>query len=63
MYSKIIRAKNEKIVLSIPKRFVNKDLIINIYPLKKQTNITKFNKYFGIMKIENLEEEINKIRE
>jgi hypothetical protein len=59
MYSEKITPKTNEIVINIPKSYIDKELYIKITPGKK---IKNFNKYFGVMQTENIEDEIKRIR-
>ena len=59
MYSEKIISKTQQIVLNIPKKYIDKELIVRITLQKQNKN---YKKYFGVMQIENIEEEIKGIR-
>jgi hypothetical protein len=62
MYSETIVPTSEKIEISIPKSYINKKLHISIIPISPKSEKSKFAKYFGVMKIENIDYEIEDIR-
>lgn len=53
-----------KIIIDLPEYFRQKEIEIIIIPYRDQPlKSTDFSKYFGIMTIENLEDEIRALRE
>lgn len=54
---------DRKITIDLPEYFDKKEIEIIIIPYNdKRRKPVNFNKFFGVMKVENLDEEIRKLR-
>ena len=59
MYNETINPKSQTIKLKIPKSLINQELEVIIIPKGKKK---KLDKYFGVMKIDDIDNEIKKVR-
>lgn len=60
MFKETINSSEQNIVISIPKSYLNRELVISIIPKGKKKR--SFEKYFGIMKTENIDIDIKDLR-
>ena len=60
MHVETIIPKAENIKIKVPKNMVNQEIDIYIIPKKRKK--INFKKFFGVMNVENIDEEIEKMR-
>jgi len=64
-YTAILNGKELNQVLNLPEKYVNAELEVKIRLLKKipVKKVSKFDTFFGVMKVDNIDKEILSLRE
>ena len=65
IYTAILNGKELNQVLNLPKEYVSAELEVKVKVLKKTPvkKMSKFDTFFGVMKLDNLDEEIQSLRD